>query len=162
MTDTPAGAPDLSARLADRFFQTRWMVRMPITLYQAGLGFLFGQKLLMLEHIGRKSGTRRRVVLEVLARPARDEYVIVSGFAEKAQWYRNIEANPHVRISTGFRRNVPALALPMTQTESAAVLDSYAQRHPAALEKMSRIFQQVCGRPVGAMPMVRLRVRPSP
>lgn len=162
MTDISAGPAGLTARAADRFFRTRWMVRMPITLYRAGLGFLFGTRLLMLEHVGRNSGTRRRVVLEVLARPARGEYVIIAGFAQKAQWYRNIRANPHVRVSTGFRRNMPALAVPMTQTESAAVLDACKQRHPAELEQMSRIFQQVCGRPIEAMPMVRLRVAPSP
>jgi len=162
MTDTPAEAPGLTARLADRFFRTRWLVRMPIALYQTGLGFLFGPRLLMLEHTGRKSGARRRVVLEVLARPARGEYVIIAGFAEKAQWYRNIQASPRVRISTGFRRNMPALAVPMTRTESAAVLDDYQQRHPAELEKMSRLFQQACGRPVENMPMVRLRVEPAP
>jgi len=162
MTDTTAEATSLTARLAGRFFRTRWMVRMPIALYQAGLGFLFGSRLLMLEHTGRKTGARRRVVLEVLARPAQGEYVIIAGFAEKAQWYRNVQASPHVRVSTGFRRNMPALAVPMTRTESAAVLDGYQERHPAELEKMSRLFQQVCGRPIGAMPMVRLRVQPSP
>jgi deazaflavin-dependent oxidoreductase (nitroreductase family) len=130
MTDTPAGATSLTGRLADRFFQTRWMVRMPIALYQAGLGFLFGNRLLMLEHTGRKTGARRRVVLEVLARPAPGEYVIIAGFAEKAQWYRNIQANPRVRVSTGFRRNMPALAVPMTRTESAAVLDGWATLRP--------------------------------
>lgn len=160
MTDTPAGALGLTARLADRFFRTRWMVRMPITLYQAGLGFLFGRRLLMLEHTGRNSGTRRRVVLEVLARPARGEYVIISGFAQKAQWYRNVQADPHVRVSSGFRRNMPALAVPMTQAESAAVLEAYKHQHPALLERMSRLFQQVCGRPIDTMPMVRLQVRP--
>lgn len=160
MTDTLAGATDLTTRLADRFFRTRWMVRMPITLYRAGLGFLFGPRILMLEHIGRNSGARRRVVLEVLARPAPGEYVIIAGFAQKAQWYRNIQANPHVRVSTGLRRNMPALAVPMTQAESAAVLDVHRQQHPAALEKMNQIFKQVCGRPIDAMPMVRLQARP--
>ena len=162
MTDTPVAAPGLTARLADRFFRTRWMVRLPIALYQGGLGFLFGHRLLMLEHTGRKTGARRRVVLEVLARPAPGEYVIIAGFAEKAQWYRNVQANPRVLVSSGFGRNMPALAVPMTRTESAAVLDGYQQRHPVELVKMSRLFQQVCGRPIDAMPMVRLRVQPSP
>ena len=75
--------------------------------------------------------------------------MIIAGFAEKAQWYRNVQANAHVRVSTGFGRNVPALAVLMTRTESAAVLDDYQQRHPAELEKMSRL----CGGPIDAMPM---------
>jgi deazaflavin-dependent oxidoreductase (nitroreductase family) len=159
MTQARAAAPDLIARIADRFFQTRWLVRMPIGLYRAGFGFLFGQRLLMLEHTGRKSGARRRVVVEVLGRPAPGEYVIISGFAGKAQWYRNITANPRVRVSTGFRRNMAALAEPMPQAESAAVLRNFIEDHPAEWKKMQGIFEHACGRPVDTMPMVRLRVK---
>jgi deazaflavin-dependent oxidoreductase (nitroreductase family) len=160
MTQTPAAAPGLTARTADRFFRTRWLARMPIGAYRAGFGFLFGQRLLMLEHTGRKSGKRRRVVLEVLARPAPGEYVIIAGFAGKAQWYRNITANPRGRVSTGFRRNMPALAEPVPQAESAATLRDFADRHPAEWQKMQGIFEHACGRPVDTMPMVRLRVQP--
>jgi deazaflavin-dependent oxidoreductase (nitroreductase family) len=159
MTQTPAAAPRLIARIADRFFQTRWLVRMPIGLYRAGFGFLFGRRLLMLEHIGRKSGARRRVVLEVLGRPAPGEYVIISGLA-KAQWYRNITANPRVRVSTGFKRNMTALAEPMPQAESAAMLHDFIEHHPAEWKKMQEVFEHVSGRPVDTMPMVRLRVQP--
>ena len=52
-------------RTADAGLRTRWLVRMPVWLYRARLGFLFGNRLLMVEHIGRKSGRRRYVVLEV-------------------------------------------------------------------------------------------------
>lgn len=161
MPQAPTAAPGLTARTADRFFRTRWLVRMPIGLYRAGLGFLFGRRLLMLEHTGRKSGARRRVVLEVLARPAPGEYVIIAGFAGKAQWYRNITANPRVRVSTGFRRNMAALAEPMPQAESAAVLHDFTERHPAEWKKMQPVFEHACGRPVDTMPMVRLRVQPG-
>jgi len=161
MTQARTAAPGLTARAADRFFQTRWLVRMPIGLYRAGLGFLFGKRLLMLEHTGRKSGARRRVVLEVLARSAPGEYVIIAGFAGKAQWYRNVTANPRVRVSTGFRRNMAALAEPMPQAESAAVLRGFIEDHPADWKKMQPVFEHVCGRPVDTMPMVRLRVQPG-
>lgn len=161
MTQTPTAAPDLIARIADRFFQTRWLVRMPIGLYRAGFGFLFGKRLLMLEHTGHKSGARRRVVLEVLARPAQGEYVTIAGFAGKAQWYRNITSDPRVRVSTGFRRNMAALAEPMRQAESAATLRNFIEHHPADWKKMQGIFEHVCGRPVDTMPMVRLRVQPG-
>jgi len=54
--------------------QVRWFVRSPIWLYRARLGFVFGSRLLMLEHVGRTSGHRRYVVLEVIARPAPGRY----------------------------------------------------------------------------------------
>jgi deazaflavin-dependent oxidoreductase (nitroreductase family) len=158
MTQARTAAPGLIARAADRFFRTRWLVRMPIGLYRVGLGFLFGRRLLMLEHTGRKSGARRRVVLEVLGRPAPGEYVVIAGFAGKAQWYRNITANPRVRVSAGFRRNVDAVAEPVPRAESAAVLRDFIEHHPAEWKKMQGVFEHVSGRPVDSMPMVRLRV----
>ncbi|MET8156751.1 hypothetical protein ABZT47_10295 [Sphaerisporangium sp. NPDC005289] len=39
-----------------RVLRTRRLVRAPIWLYRAGLGILFGSRLLMLEHIGRTTG----------------------------------------------------------------------------------------------------------
>lgn len=56
--------------------RVRWLVRAPIGLYRAHLGFLFGSRLLMLEHTGRKSGTRRYVVLEVVGHPRPGTYVV--------------------------------------------------------------------------------------
>jgi len=159
MTETPTAAPGLSARLASRFFQTRWMVRMPIALYQAGLGSCLAT--------AADAGTRRAQQRGTAARSARPadpgEYVIVSGFAERAPSGTATQRLTRASgISSGFGRNMPALAVPMTQTESAAVLEGYRQRHPAELEEMSRLFQQVCGRPIDTVPMVRLRMRPSP
>ena len=74
-------------------------MRAPIWLYRAGLGFVFGSRVLMLEHIGRKSGARRYVVLEVVGHPAPEIYIVASGFGEHAQWFRNLMAHPRVRVS---------------------------------------------------------------
>ena len=148
MTQIPTAAPSLTARVADRFFRTRWLVRMPIGLYRAGFGFLFGKRLLMLEHTGRKSGARRRVVLEVLARPAPGQYVIIAGFAGTAQWYRNITTNPRVRVSTGFRRNMAALAEPALEAESAAICATSPSTTQLSGRKCSRSSStSAAGRP---------------
>ncbi len=69
-----------AATLAARALSVRWLVRAPIWLLHARLGFLMGSRLLMLEHIGRRSGRRRHVVLEVVDRPAPGRYVVASGF----------------------------------------------------------------------------------
>jgi len=52
----------------------------------------------MLEHVGRKSGCRRYVVLEVVDHAAPGSHVMISGFGTRAQWFRNIQANPQVRV----------------------------------------------------------------
>ncbi|MFE3542623.1 nitroreductase family deazaflavin-dependent oxidoreductase [Nocardia sp. NPDC059177] len=149
----------VGAGLGAKALRTRWLVRAPIALYRAGFGFLLGRRLLMLEHRGRVSGERRFVVLEVVEQPVADEYVIVSGFGVRSQWYRNVVADPSVRISTGFRRNLPATATPMTEQESADALARYARQHPRAWKQLRATIEQATGAPVDTLPMVRLRVR---
>ncbi|WP_040816344.1 nitroreductase family deazaflavin-dependent oxidoreductase [Nocardia concava] len=150
--------PSLASRVGARALRTRWVVRAPITLYRCGFGFLFGTRLLMLEHTGRRSGQRRYVVLEVVDHPAPDQYIVVSGFGTQAQWYRNVTATPLVRISVGIRRAVPAIATPMTEAESALVLDRYIDHHPKAWVKLRGTIEAATGRPVDLLPMVRLSV----
>ena len=67
----------------------------------------------MLEHRGRSCGLRRYAVLEVvdpdgivIAHPETSHEVC----EEASQWYRNLLADPHVRISVGWRRNADAVA----------------------------------------------------
>jgi hypothetical protein len=58
----------------------RLIFRFPILLYKIGLGWLFGSRFLMLTNIGRKSGLKRQVVLEVLYHnKTSGEYYILSG-----------------------------------------------------------------------------------
>ncbi len=146
------------SELGARMLKTRWLVRAPIYAYRAGLGFLFGTRLLMLEHIGRTSGTRRFVVLEVVERAERDRYIVVSGFGRRAQWYRNILANPRVRVSCGIRRHVSAAAAPLSDDESAAALRRYADIHPRAWRNLRSTIESATGRPVDTLPMVALRL----
>ena len=87
------------------------MVRAPVWLYWMRLGFLLGNRMLMLVHRGRSSGLRRYAVLEVVDRPPPTSTSSCgSGFGEAAQWYRNLLADPHVRISVGWRRDADAVA----------------------------------------------------
>jgi deazaflavin-dependent oxidoreductase (nitroreductase family) len=102
-------------------------------------GAVLGSRLLMIEHIGRKSGARRYVVLEVVDHPAPDTYVIASGFGAKAQWFRNIQANPRVRMYTGSRAPAPATARILTQPEAdRALTSSLHSQHRVGGQKRSR------------------------
>ncbi|MFC7381746.1 nitroreductase family deazaflavin-dependent oxidoreductase [Sphaerisporangium rhizosphaerae] len=141
-----------------RVLRTRRLVRAPIWLYRAGLGILFGSRLLMLEHIGRTTGARRFAVLEVVEHPARDEYVIVSGFGERAQWYRNVLADPHVRVSCGLRRSAPAIAAPLSRADADAALRRYARVHPKAWANLRATIERATGAPVDTLPMIHLHL----
>jgi deazaflavin-dependent oxidoreductase (nitroreductase family) len=145
-----------SSALLARILQTRTLVRAPIWLYRAHLGVLFGHRMLMLEHIGRKSGARRYAVLEVVDRPGPDQYVIVSGFGEKSQWYRNVVADPHVRVSVGLRRDATATATPMTPQAVDETLDRYARHHPGAWRTLQAAMSAALDTPDLKLPMVRL------
>lgn len=150
---------DSAAELGARALKTRALVRAPIAIYRAGLGFLFGRRLLMMEHLGRTSGARRYVVLEVVDHRVPGEYVIVSGFGVRAQWYRNIEAEPEVRVWVGSRRAVSARATVMGSDDAAEVLAHYMAEHPGAWEKLRAMIERATGAPADALPMVRLRLR---
>lgn len=115
----------------------RLLARSPIPLYRAGLGFLFGRRLAMLEHVGRVSGQRRYVVLEVLQRDP-DGLVVVSGYGRGSQWYRNVLAHPGVRVWTGFRRGVRARADVVPADEVPSRLEEYRRGHPRAAKALGR------------------------
>jgi deazaflavin-dependent oxidoreductase (nitroreductase family) len=138
--------------------RTRWFVRAPIWLYRLRLGFLFGNRMLLLEHIGRKSGTRRYAVLEVVDHPSTDVYIIVSGFGEKSQWYRNVVAKSRVRVSVGLRRDVPATATPMAPEAVEATLERYAQEHPRTWRMLQEAMSAALDTPDLKLPMVRLEL----
>lgn len=140
----------------------RALVRAPIWLYQARLGFLFGSRTLMLEHVGRKSGAKRFVVLEVVGRPASDTYVVASGFGERAQWFRNLIANPQVRVSIAGHRPRAAMARRLPTAEADAVLADYVSRHPRAWASLKNVLENTLGTPISEhdtpLPMVELRL----
>ncbi len=129
-SSTSSPATGAVAAWAAGLLRIRWLARAPVGLYRARLGFLLGSRLLMLEHLGRKSGARRYAVLEVVAHPRPGTYVAASGFGTRAQWFRNVRANPHVRVYAGRRRPAPATARLLASDETAAALAAYAARHP--------------------------------
>lgn len=150
------------AKTGARLLRSRHLVRAPIWIYRARAGALFGDRTLMLEHIGRKSGRPRYVVLEVVDRPTPESYVVPSGFGRKAQWFRNIEANPRVRVY--LRSHKPALATAriLDQAKIDRVLATYRTQHPRAWAQFKGVLEETLGAPIadtGApLPMVELRL----
>lgn len=159
---TPVGT--VIASWGARLLRVRWFVRAPIALYRCRLGGLFGTRLLMLEHIGRSSGLRRRVMLEVVDHPNPDTYVVVSGFGDRAQWFRNIEADPHVRVTVASHRPRAAVARRLTSAEASAALSVYADRHPHAWAQLRPVLEKTLGTAIAVhdptLPLVALTLAP--
>ena len=158
----PPAVADALIAMATRVLRNRRLMRTPIHLYRARLGFLLGSRLLMLEHIGRTTGARRYVVLEVVDHPTPDTYVIVSGFGTRAQWFRNLQAHPQARVWVGRRGPVVADTRIMTPDEVAHSLQAYKSRHPRAWRAMKPAIENTLGAPIDdrgtGLPMVHLRL----
>jgi deazaflavin-dependent oxidoreductase (nitroreductase family) len=145
-------------RGAARLLRVRWLVRATIGLYRSRLGFVFGSWLLMLEHTGRKTGARRYVVLEVIGRPRPGTYLVGSGFGTRAQWYRNVRADPRVRVPIGGRHRAAATARTLTAEETTAVLGGFAERHPRRWAAVRPVFENILGAPPAGAPMIALEL----
>ncbi|AYF75214.1 nitroreductase family deazaflavin-dependent oxidoreductase [Nocardia yunnanensis] len=149
-----------AAALGARLLQTRWFVRAPILLFRARLGFLFGHRLLLLEHVGRKSGQPRYVALETVARPTPTTLVIASGFGSRAQWYRNLLAHPACHVTIAFHYRTPATARPLTPDETNSVLTEYQQAHPRAYHHLSAIIESAISDTIDNVPLIELTLSP--
>jgi deazaflavin-dependent oxidoreductase (nitroreductase family) len=119
----------------------RWIARAPVSLFRARLGFLAGGRMVMVEHRGRRTGLSRLVVLEVVG-STESGVDVVSGYGGAAQWYRNVLADPHVRVWIGRHAGAPALARPLPGPETRRVLEAYRGRHPRAARTLGRLLDQ--------------------
>jgi deazaflavin-dependent oxidoreductase (nitroreductase family) len=155
---TKNAAPRGLARLA---------FRLPIWLYRLRLGWLLGDRLLLLTHIGRKSGQRRQAMIEVVRHdPASDTFIIASGFGAQVDWFRNIQKNPNVLVQIGTRR-LEAIAEQLPSNLAADELYDYAQRHPGTFRAITKrlLGHQLdgsadsCRRLAADVPVVALRPR---
>jgi deazaflavin-dependent oxidoreductase (nitroreductase family) len=118
----------------------RLAFRLPIYLYRLDLGWLLGHRFLLLIHRGHESGLLRETVLEVLLHdPATSESVVLSAWGEKADWYRNVVANPALEVRTGCQRYVPEQRF-LAPEENHAVISDFGRRHPQAFRVFARLF----------------------
>ncbi|MFF5033105.1 nitroreductase family deazaflavin-dependent oxidoreductase [Nocardia salmonicida] len=118
----------------------RLMFRAPIHLYRLRLGWLFGGRLLLLDHTGRVSGKPRQAVIEVVEHDSADgSFVVCSGFGPKAAWYQNILATPDTSIRVGLH-TIQVTAVPLDTNEGGEFMARYAPRHPRAARKLVRFM----------------------
>ena len=105
-----------------------YLFRAPIYFYRCGMGWLFGNRLLLLTHRGRRSGLRRQTVLEVVEyRPEGPEVVVVNGFKD-SDWVRNIEATPREEVTVGAHHFVASHRF-LGEEEAGRVMAGYERRN---------------------------------
>ena len=114
----------------------KWFLKAPALLFRAKLGFLFGERFLMITHVGRKSGTTFHTPLEVVVHDTDSaEYIVCSGTGANADWYRNITAQPVTSIQVKNRVWTPGQRM-LDSPEAADRFADYEHRHPKAASKL--------------------------
>ncbi len=136
--------PSASARVTAWALRSRWLMRLPIGLYRAGLGWMLGDRLVMIEHRGRVSHEPRYVVVEVVER-GHNMIRVASGFGTRSQWYRNLRANGVAYLSTGRARRVPAHVRFLDDAEADATIARYQIAHPNAWKGLSAALDLAAG-----------------
>lgn len=124
----------------------RWLLRVPITLYRLGLGGLLGDRFVLINHVGRKSGQPRQTVVEVAGHDLQsDTYYVASGWGYASQWYRNLMAHPEATIQIGNHTSaVHAENLP--PEAGAQVIIEYRCKHPFAAKELGGVMGLDIGR----------------
>lgn len=115
--------------------------KVPTLIYRVGLGRLLGRRFLLLVHRGRKSGLERRVVLEVIRYDSDPPAAaVLSGWGERSQWFRNLQATPPVAVSIGGERWLnPQWEVPEPDW-TAEVVEEYRRDHPLLMSSLDRFF----------------------
>ena len=119
----------------------RFLLRVPIWLYRARLGWLFGHRLLHLVHRGRRSGLRREVVVETVRYdPSIPEAVVIAAWGPNPDWYRNLRAAPAVEVRVGSRRWPYPDHRFLEAAETSRILLAYRQAHPRAWRRIAPLL----------------------
>jgi deazaflavin-dependent oxidoreductase (nitroreductase family) len=97
-------------------------------LYAIGLGPLIGRIILLLTTTGRKSGLKRVTPLQY--EMIDGKYYLGAARGLKADWVRNIQANPNVEVRVKSCRFAGSAEVVIDPSRIADFLEVRLQRHP--------------------------------
>ncbi len=122
----------------------RLLFRLPVYLYRGPIALLLAWRcVILLTTIGRKTGLPRRTAVSAMRLD--DRFVVFAGYAGiRADWYRNILANPQVVVRHGLR---------CWRATARVVMDPAERR---TLMARMATYSHRCGPPVPTRPLIRL------
>ena len=98
-----------------------------------------GNRFLLLNHVGRKTGQPRQAVLEIIGSfPSEDRYRVVSGFGKNSHWYQNLKQEPRVTIQVGSKR-IKVIAEQLDPSTAGETIVDYAKNNPGAIKTLSNL-----------------------
>ena len=108
----------------------KWFLKAPGWLFRVKLGFLFGDRFLLITHVGRKSGATYHTPVEVVVHDGETgEYIVCSGTGANADWYRNISATPATSVQVRNRIWAPEQRM-LSADEAGTRFAEYERAHP--------------------------------
>jgi len=118
----------------------KWFYGLPRYLFRWHLGWVLGQRFLLITHVGRKTGKLHQTVVEVVWHdPAKQEYVVVSGYGTQSDWYQNIRKHPAISVQVGNTSFAPIQKF-LSTVETFAVLDDYRHHHATAFAELCKVM----------------------
>ena len=112
----------------------KFFFKVPVWVHKMGFGGwerLVGAQWMLIAATGRKSGKRRETMVDVMHYDAAtDTYYIEAAYGSRADWFRNIQANPHFEAQVG-RRKFHASASPLTTGNAGEMIVQFFRRKPA-------------------------------
>jgi deazaflavin-dependent oxidoreductase (nitroreductase family) len=119
------------------------MLRVPRAMYVGPIAELLRSRCVMLLTTrGRRTGRARTTAVSFM--PVGDRLVVFSGWGVSSNWYKNVRANPQVRIQVGRRR----------MRATARLVEAPEQRAELMLQMRAR--SSGCGPPRPVRPLLRL------
>lgn len=116
----------------------KWMLRLPVPLFRMRLGWIFGERFVLITHRGRRSGTLHQTPVEVVEHDGPGhEYIVCSGTGPTADWYRNLVSSPAVEIQVRNRHWEPAQRM-LDNVEAARRFHTYETLHPRTAGRLLR------------------------
>jgi deazaflavin-dependent oxidoreductase (nitroreductase family) len=113
------------------------LIKLPArVLYKLGLGSVMGWLVLLLTTIGRKTGKPRVTPLQY--EEVEGNYCVASVRGLKADWIRNIQANPLVEIQVKRRIFQGQAELITDPSRIADFLELRLERHPKIVGRIIR------------------------
>jgi deazaflavin-dependent oxidoreductase (nitroreductase family) len=115
----------------------RLVFKMPVFFNRIGLRFLIPKHVLIITTTGRVSGKLRQTAVEFWHDPETGCYQIMSGWAGKTDWYRNLQANPHITVQVG-KKCFSTQVEPVPQEKVTQTLIEVTRANPGSLKIWSR------------------------
>lgn len=105
------------------------LYRLPVRFYKWGLGWMFGKRFVLFEHVGRKSGKHYQTVVEVVEiEKDTGNVIVVAGYGECTQWYQNLKQMQTTTIQLG-RHKFPVSIEMLSPETGADIMARYYQRY---------------------------------